>query len=319
MSMFASLLAASLFAVTPELTLENTSIVSYDEVRHWTDFNRFRVDLSLSHQQYSNFSAKLIVDNQTRYVERPSSLVNKTLIYRGYLQYSGQTHFWTIGRQRIPFGVGRVWNPIDVFDPIDFQSKEPEERRGTEAIHYEYAVSRLANFDLTGANEKLAARLKGYLEVADLALVAVWDDENDRDIIGWEVEGEIGETGIEVRSEGGSFHDRLRHERYTEFILGAEYGFANSLTILGEYKYNDESQFDYMAGQLSYQFSMLWSGQVLGIVNLDDHSAFITPTFNYSAADEITISGGALIYHGGSDDVFGSQADQVFLRLFVHF
>ncbi|MEN8257999.1 MAG: hypothetical protein ABFS09_09080 [Thermodesulfobacteriota bacterium] len=319
MSMFVSLLAASLFAVTPELTLENTNIASYDEVRHWTDFNRFRVDLSLVHQQYENFSAKLIVDNESRYVERPSSLVNKTLIYRGYLQYRGQTHFWTIGRQRIPFGVGRVWNPIDVFDPIDFQAKETGERRGTEAVHYEYAVSRLANLDLTGSREKLAARLKGYLEVADLALLAVWDDENDRDIIGWELEGEIGETGLEVRSEGGSFHDRLDHERYTEFIFGAEYGFANSLTILAEYRYNDESQLDYLAGQFSYQFSMLWSSQILGVVNLDDHGTFISPSFNYSAADEIILNAGALIYHGGNDDEFGIQADQLFLRLFIHF
>jgi hypothetical protein len=317
--MLASLLAAALFAVTPELALENTNIASYDDVQHWADYNRFRVDLSLNHQQYANFSGKLILDNENRYVERPGSLVNNTLIYRGYLQYHGETHLWTIGRQRIPFGVGRVWNPIDVFDPIDFQAKETAERRGTEAIHYEYAISQLANVDLTGAKEKMAARLKGYLEGADLALVAVWDDDNDRDIIGWELQGEIGQTGIEVRSEGGSFHDRMRHERYSEFIVGAEYGFSNSLTILSEYKYNDESHLDYLAGQLAYQFSMLWSGQVLAIINLDDHSTFITPTFSYSAADEITISGGALIYHGGSAEEFGSQADQYFLRLFIHF
>lgn len=319
MTIWASLLAASLFGVSPELVLENTNIVSYDDVQHWCDYNRLRVDVSLSKPQYENFAAKLIVDNENRYVERPSSLVNKTLIYRGYLQYRGQTHLWTIGRQRIPFGVGRIWNPVDVFDPIDFQAKEMDERRGTEAIHYEYALGQLANLDLTGAKEKLAARLKGYLEVADLALVTVWDDDNDRDMIGWEMAGEIGETGLEVRSEGGSFHDRRRHARYTEFIVGAEYGFSNSLTVLGEYKYNDDNQLDYLAAQLSYQFSMLWSGQVLGIVNLDDHGSFITPTFNYSAADEITINGGALIYHGGSDDEFGSQADQVFLRLFIHF
>ncbi|MBU0681803.1 MAG: hypothetical protein KKD73_10325 [Proteobacteria bacterium] len=319
MTMLASLLAAAWLAVTPELALENTNIVSYDEEQHWADYNRFRGDLSLNHQQYANFSGKLIVDNENRYGEQPSSLVNKTLIHRGYLQYRGETHLWTIGRQRIPFGVGRVWNPIDVFDPIDFQAKETDERRGTEAIHYEYAISQLANVDLTGAKQKMAARLKGFLEVADLALVTVWDDANDRDIIGWEMQGEIGQTGIEVRSEGGSFHDRVRHERTSEFIVGAEYGFANSLTLLGEYKYNDESQLDYGAVSLAYQFSMLWSGQVLGIINLDDHSSFITPTFSYSAADEITVSGGALIYHGNATDDFGSQPDQLYLRLFIHF
>lgn len=319
MTMLASILAASLFGVTPVLGLENTNIVSYDEEQRVADYNRLRLDLALTHPEYSKFSVKLIIDNETRYVEKPRDLINKTIIYRGYLQYSGETHLWTIGRQRIPFGVGRIWNPIDVFDPIDFQAKETDERHGTEAIHYEYAISSLANLDLTGAKGQMAARLKGYLEVADMALVAVWDDENKRDIIGWEIAGEIAETGLEVRSEGGSFYDRLRHERYCEFIVGAEYGFANSLTILGEYKYNDDTHINYGAALFSYQFSMLWSAQVMGIVNLDDHGRFISPTFNYSAADEITVSGGALFYDGDEEDEFGTQADQVFFRLFIHF
>ncbi|MDR9502613.1 MAG: hypothetical protein RI601_12525 [Desulfurivibrionaceae bacterium] len=319
MSILTSIVAAALLGITPDLALENTNIVSYDEAQHWADYNRFRVDLSLSHARSANFSAKLIVDNETRSTEHPSSLRNKSLIYRGYLQYRGATHFWTVGRQRVPFGVGRVWNPVDVFDPIDFQARETAERRGTEAIHYEYAVSALANLDLTAAKGRLAARLKGYLEVADVALVVVHDDDDDRDMIGWEMQGEIGATGIEVRSEGGSFYDRRAHESFTEFLVGAEYGWVNSLTLLGEYKYNDDSKIDYGALQLSYQFSMLWSGQLLGVLNLDDQSSFLSPSLNYSAADDITLHLGALIYHGTSQDEFGSQADQLFARLFIHF
>ena len=319
MSILTSILATALFGITPDLALENTNIVSYDDTHHWADYNRFRVDLSLSHVKHAAFSAKLIVDNETYYSEQPASLRNKSLIHRGYLQYRGATHFWTVGRQRVPFGVGRVWNPVDVFDPIDFQARETAERRGTEAIHYEYAVSALANLDLTAAKGRLAARLKGYLEVADVALVAVHDDDEDRDVIGWEMQGEIAATGIEVRSEGGSFYDRRAHERFTEFLVGAEYGWVNSLTLLGEYKYNDDSKIDYGALQLSYQFSMLWSGRLLGVLNLDDQSSFIPPSLHYSASDEITVQLGALIYHGTSRDEFGSQADQLFARLFIHF
>jgi hypothetical protein len=319
MSILPSILAAALFGIAPDLALENTNIVSYDETQHWADYNRFRVDLSLSHARHAAFSARLIVDNETYYSEHPASLRNTSLIHRGYLQYRGATHFWTVGRQRVPFGVGRVWNPVDVFDPIDFQARETAERRGTEAIHYEYAVSALANLDLTAAKGRLAARLKGYLEVADVALVAVHDDDDDRDMIGWEMQGEIAATGIEVRSEGGSFYDGRVHERFTEFLVGAEYGWANSLTLLGEYKYNDDSKIDYGALELSYQFSMLWSGRLLGVLNLDDQSSFISPSLSYSAADEITVQLGALIYHGTSQDEFGNQADQLFARLFIHF
>lgn len=319
MSILTSILATALFGITPDLALENTNIISYDETRHWADYNRFRVDLSLTHTRYANFSAKLIFDNETRYVEQPASLRNKSLIYRGYLQYRGATHFWTVGRQRVAFGVGRIWNPVDVFDPINFEARETAERRGTEAIHYEYAVGALANLDLTAAKGRLAARIKGYLEVADVALVAVHDDDDDRDMIGWEMQGEIGTTGIEVRSEGGSFYDRRLHERCLEFLVGAEYGWANSLSLLGEYKYNDDSKIDYGAVQLSYQFSMLWSGQLLAVLNLDDQSSFISPSLHYSAADEITVQLGALIYHGTRQNEFGSRADQLFARFFIHF
>ncbi|HIJ79654.1 MAG: hypothetical protein OEY01_13035 [Desulfobulbaceae bacterium] len=318
-------LPRSLMAVLPLLGwpldygLENNNILSYDQAQQGKDYNRLRLESTVRPQDNPALVGRLIIDNESSYQYLQRSLVNETSIYRAYLEYRGEKHFWVAGRQRVPFGVGRVWNPVDVFNPIDSFSIETAERKGTEALRYEYAVSDLANFDLTVAKEKSAARIKGFMRHADLALLAVYDNENDRDLIGYEAAGELLDTGIELRSEGGRFHDRRRGGCFTEFILGAEYGFANSFSLLGEYRYNDESKVDYWATSLGYQATPLLALRLLNIVNLDDHSHFTTPSFVYSLSDEMSLACGALFYDGGKDDEFGGVSDRYFLNWYVHF
>ncbi|NOQ46037.1 MAG: hypothetical protein GQ559_05115, partial [Desulfobulbaceae bacterium] len=226
--------------------------------------------------------------------------------------------FWSVGKQRIPLGVGRIWNPIDVFNPIDSEAIETDERIGTDSIRYEYAMSDLSNIDATVAQGKGEMRVKGFFEYADVGMVGLWDEDADQDIIGWELEGQLLETGIELRSEGGSFHYRGTGERHTEFIVGAEYGFANSLTLLGEYNYSDETKIDYIGAQANYQPAMLWFCNLLVVTNLDDNSSFVAPSVEYSLSDEMTISAGAFFYYGGDDDEFGLVPNRYYLRWFVH-
>lgn len=299
--------------------IENTNILSYDEATDTHDFNRLRLQGTLEHKGYEALLARVIIDNQTRYSSQQNHIENTINVYRAYFEYAGEKHFMVLGRQRVPFGVGRIWNPIDVFNPINSFSLETAERKGTDAWRYEYAMSDLSNFDITVSQKKIAARVKGFLHSADLALVGVVDSENDQDIIGYEAAGELLETNIELRSEGGSFHDRNTGTRHTEFIVGADYGFRNSFTILGEYKYNDESKTDYFATSLSYQPSPLIVLTLLHITQLKDLSFFTAPAIEYSLRDDMTLRGGAFFYNGADTDEFGSVPDSYYLNFFVHF
>jgi hypothetical protein len=319
MTGFANVLLAGLLNFSSDFALENTNIFAYQQQLYTVDYNRTRADLALQHNEYTDLAARLIVDNETLYTANPDSLQNKTSIYRAYCQYRGKSHFWSLGKQRIPLGVGRIWNPIDVFNPVDAEAIEPEEREGTDAVRYEYATGELSNLDITLAEGKGAVRIKGYLNYADVGLVGLWDDDESQDIIGWELEGEIGDTGIELRSEGGRFHDRASKENHTEFIVGAEYGFVGSLTLLGEYYYSDETAVNHFAVQAGYQPAMLWTCSLLILTNIDDHSGFVAPSIEYSLSDEMTLSGGAFIYSGDNEDEFGSVPDRFYLRWFVHF
>lgn len=305
--------------IVPNLAIENTNIGGYEELHHGIDYNRLRAELSLEHETYLNWIGRLIVDNETLYTSEHHSLQSKSSIYRGYLQYRGVTHFWSVGKQRIPLGVGRIWNPIDAFNPIDSEAIETDERAGTNSVRYEYAISELANIDATIAEGKGAVQVKGYLNYADVGLVGLWDEDEHQDIFGWEIEGELPNTGIELRSEGGSFHNRSTGERHTEFILGAEYGFANSLTLLTEYNYSDETKIGYLAGLASYQLSMLWFCNLLVLNNLDDQSGYVAPSLEYSLSDDMSLSAGAFVYYGNASDEFGQEPDRYYLSWFVHF
>ena len=301
------------------LGIENNNIFSYSENIGTIDLNRLRLEGNIQHQEFEPFLAKIIVDNQTEYTHNLNNTTNDTRIYRAYLDYTGEQHRLVFGRQRIPFGVGRIWNPIDIFNPIDSFSIESSEREGTEALHYEYAMSDLSNLEMTLSQGKNAIKVKGFLKYADLALVAVLDDENDRDILGYEAEGELFATGLELRSEGGSFHDRTTGERYLEFIVGAEYGLQNSLTILAEYRYDGETTRDYLATSMSYQATSLLTLSLLNITQLRDLSYFVAPAVVYSLGDEMSLSGGALFYEGDITAEFGLLQDSYYLNFYFHF
>jgi len=319
MNSLINLLVAGILGITPNLALENTNIISYQEINHTTDFNRLRADLSLDHSETPNLFAKLIVDNKTEYLTTPKHLENNTSVYRAYLQYRGDTHFWTIGKQRIPLGVGRIWNPIDTFNPIKIEQIEPSQRQGITAIRYEYAHNQFSIVDAVLANQQGAIRFKTNLQQIDIGLVATWDTETDLDILGWEIEGELLQTGIEFRSEGGSFHNSKTDDQYISYIIGAEYGFSNSINLLTEYHYAGDIKTSNLAGQISFQPAMLWRYSCLLVTNLDDNSGFINPTIEYSLSDDMTISTGAFIYNGNNDSEFSSVVNRYYLRIFVHF
>ncbi len=303
--------------LSANLSLENTAIFAYSADTHGNCHDRLRADLDLQQKNFSALLLKLVLDNTTDYARTTNNLHNNSSIYRAYIQSRAAKHLWSLGKQRIPLGVGRVWNPIDIFNPIDNQQIEPDERTGTESIRYEYAINELSNLDATIAKDQAALRIKGYLDSADVALVGLWDESSERDIFGWELEGELLDSGIELRTEGGSFGNHGTDERSTQFILGAEYGFTNSLNLLAEYKFSDDGTDDYLALMTSYQPQVLWSCRLLLVTNLADASYFVAPTLEYSLSDEMTLSAGAFIY--SSDGEFASQEDRYYLTWFAHF
>lgn len=305
--------------IESKFDIENTNIIIKKEYDDSLDYNRLRFYGTLESENLENFLFHFIVDNENNYNLSKNNKENKSKIYRAYLKYADSKNLLIIGKQRVPFGVGKIWNPIDVFNPIVSTSIESDERKGTDAIRYEYAINSLSNIDITLSEEKFATRAKGYLEFADMALVFVKDEDKKRDIYGYEIQGELFESGVELRSEGGYFSPQYEKE-YFEGIFGAEYGLENSLTLLGEYKYNSDTNVNYLASSLSYTFTPLLSGSFLAIQNLEDKSIFYSPRFEYSLSDESILSIGAN-FNSDKNSVkeFNKENNSFFARFFINF
>lgn len=300
-------------------SLENTNLLGYGTSGDWRDFNRLRYNGQLNHTNYPNLYVSVSADFKVDYATTNHSLQTDFSLYRANLNYQGEKTLLIIGRQRIPFGVGRIWNPIDIFNPIISTSVEPDEREGSDALHAEYSIRDLAIIDATVAEDKAALRAKGYLEYADCALVGVYDGDKNQLILGWELEGELPATGLELRSEGGFFYDQDTEETWGSGILGAEYGFTNSLNILAEYLYDGERKNNEAGLTVSYQLNMLTQLTCLFIANLDDESKFLSPAINYSLSDEMTLTLSFFLYSGDKGTLYGGGEDAVVLNWFAHF
>ena len=311
------LLLAGWLALQPQLDLENSLIAGYDQHHHFSAYNRLRAELGLESTQWPNLYSFVSLNNESLYRSHPHDTSNEPSVHRAMVQYRGTRHYWSLGRQRVPLGVGRIWNPIDLFNPVNNQAIEMEERPGTDSLRYEYSLAELAQYDMTVAENQAAVRLKGFWHQVDLAMVGLRDTDQDLTIIGWEMAGQLLDTGVEMRSEGGRFHQHGHTS--SQFIIGGEYGFRNSLNLLGEYLFTDSEQGDSLALQSGYQLSMLSYGSLLWLCNLADSSGFLAPRLEYSLSDEQLISCGAFIYYGAQPSLYGEQPDRYFINWFIHF
>jgi hypothetical protein len=309
----------TLFGVQGDFGVEDTLITSYQEESHAEMHNRLRGEATFELVQQPGFLSTLIIDYNASYESQPDSVTGRTSIYRGYIGYDADRYRVILGKQRVPLGVGRIWNPIDIFNPINVEAIEMAERPGTECVRLEWQMGDLSNLDMTLARDKGEVRAKSYLGMADAALVVLIDNDADLDIVGWELEGELFDTGVELRSEGGYFHDRSRHESYFTTIVGAEYGFQNSLNVLVEYKYDDDTKLDYGGSIMRYQAGMLWGFGLVSLLNMDDGSYFLAPSVEYSLGDDMTLSAGCFIYGGSSTSEYGLVADRYYSRFYIHF
>ena len=261
---------------------------------------------------------------------------NRLRLYRLYGEYTNDRHMVTAGLMRVSFGVGRIWTPVDFFNPLNSFSIETTERDGVFGLQYAYALSNLSSLQLVTAQNrdgeaKSALRLKGYLPFGDTAVLAY--NSPSMDFIGYEFDARVGETDLAFRSEGGRYHDKTLDESYIKYILGADYGWENSLMILVEYLYNglpaaslltlpevnahqDEHYLGIMA---TYQPTPLWSLAATVIRNLDDASAFLSPSAVYSLSDESTLTLGLIAFSGEAESEFGAVPDTYYLSWYYHF
>lgn len=221
----------------------------------------------------------------------------------------------TIGRQRISWGTGRVWNPTDLFNPINPATYYKIEKDGADAISGMFRLGNFTDLNLVfNFQEKLkdsnyGFRFRSNVNEFDFSFMGGHFDENL--VIGGDFAGNLFDAGI--RGEGIIYPNG-----YTKFILGIDYQFTPELYSLIEYQYNgegitDKNQYDLyrlMIGDIInlsrnyihissvYQYTPLLIFTFSNNTNLNDLSGYLSLVGNYSLDDNFYINFGLQLFYG---------------------
>ncbi len=172
------------------------------------------------------------------YFER-GAVYGRHRLYRAAVTLTRGNVDLKLGRQRIAWGTGRFWSPLDILNPVNPLALEREERVGVDAALLEAKLGPLSRASLVYApapdrgSPSRAVQWHGNAAGVDTSLVV--GRLLGLDIVGMDVASQIGDAGI--RGEAARFRPSAG-PAFNRLMVGADYAFANGLTMSAELYYN---------------------------------------------------------------------------------
>lgn len=218
---------------------------------------------------YSDYNELVDLSKEGHYDE---DLLYRAKVHRAFLKLVLGDFTLTVGKQQIRFGSGRLWNPLDILNPISPLSLEGhEEQKGTDAVRAEYFLNEYTVFsliydqkrtgdrdrvsDLEQKNASYIGRFKTSVfetEIAALGGRLLRKDVGGIDISTILFKGTL--RGSALKSKPDEYNS------YIQASAGYEYNFSSGLYFLMEYFYNQNGM--NFNDPLKYAFI---SSQMLGI------------------------------------------------------
>ncbi len=270
----------------------------------------------------------------------PVSEKNFTLSHfvdRFYLRHALRKADITIGRQRISWGTGRIWNPTDLFNPINPANFDKIEKDGADAVSARYYLGNFTDLEIVynavdEFNESnYGARFRTNFKDYDFSIMGGYFDR--RVGVGLDFAGNLFEAGF--RGEGiiSADKDDL-NSNFVKYILGLDYQFTPELYGLIEYHFNGEGK----TNKLNYELNRLISGEILNLnqnyiflqttyqihpllnsasslnLNLNDGSGFFSGSLTYSLSEDWYLNLGALLPYGDIFEEYWFYPTSVYLK-----
>jgi hypothetical protein len=244
----------------------------------------------------------------------------------------------SVGRQRVSWGTGRIWNPTDLFNPINPTSFAKVEKDGVDAATIKFILGSFTDltvvinprkdFQRSNYGGRFRTNIAGY----DFSVVSGWFD--DRPVFGFDWAGSMLDAGVRgeaIVSGKGS----TARPRYTKFILGIDNQFTREAYALAEYHYNgagNKNVADYdlsallqgktlnlgkqfFALQASYLIHPLVTATAGYTASITDGSGFVAISTSYSAGEHVTLSAGGQVFHGDRFAEYWYYPSSLYLRL----
>ena len=278
--------------------------------------NRFRTFLDINEKFSDEYdiNIKFIIDANTYHHD-----INKTIIgdeydddisiYRGYIEYIDDYHQIGIGWQNIPIGIGTLYSPLNIFNPLDATSIEIKERSALNVAKYEYAINELSSFLFVCNEDITTIRLKYFIGSVDVGLIGMkntQDDKNEK-ILGYEFEARLFESSWDLKSEAMIIKDNNTTEQ--KIMIGLNYGYGD-FALSSEYFYDSLSQSDEIAANIFYQINGYWNITFTDIYYIDTKVDFTIASIGYSLSDNHSLKLGAVI---------GNDNDSYFIQLILNY
>ncbi|WP_445735622.1 hypothetical protein [Mariniflexile sp.] len=256
-----------------------------------------------------------IIDLSANIVEKKDALLNTTLD-RFWVQWQGTSWQVTLGRQRVNWGVDRIFNPNDIFNAYSFIDFDYEERPGSDALRIQYFKDTDYTLDMAvkitdDPDELIAAALYKFNKWNyDIQLLG---GVYKRDIVagaGWA--GNIKNAGLKTEFSYFRNYQNFAGDPGT-FIssVSVDYALPNSLYLYGAYFYNSAganqnaienlvsinldvknlSPFTHnFFAQLSYEFSAITNVAMNILYSPADNAVFINPSLNIIMGEQFDLS-----------------------------
>jgi hypothetical protein len=160
-------------------------------------------------------------------------------LYRAWATLSVRNVDLRIGRQRIAWGTGRFWSPLDIVNPVEPLALEREERPGVDAVLVEAKLGPVSRLSAVyaprrdGAAADRAAQWHGNVAGIDFSWMA--GRLAGQAVLGMDVATQLGQAGLRAEATSQRLQGRASFRR---LMLGLDYAFANTLTLSAEGFYN---------------------------------------------------------------------------------
>lgn len=303
--------------VTPSLGIE----FQYDNELLVGDYLRtpqYRLEAALPRRTYWNLEDVYATGED--YVARHR-------IRRANLTFSRGDTDLRVGRQRIAWGNGRFWSPLDVLNPFSPVTLDPGEREGVDAVLLEQKRSAVSRWSLAYAPARTTAghalaQWHGNANGIDYSVVG--GRLAGGGMLGADVTAEIRGAGVRAEWAVGRPQVSPRHQR---LMLGWDYAFANTLTLTAEFYYDGSgsrsaASYDvaglaagrrqtlatrYLGLYASYELTPLLKSTNWLVANIDDGSIYLSPRLTYSLRGDVDLAIGAQLHAGSARSEFGSR------------
>ena len=198
---------------------------------------------------YSNYNDML---HLTRDIHYDDDILYRAKVHRAYMKLSVKSLTVTAGRQLVRFGSGRLWNPLDIMNPLSPLSLEgAEDQKGTDALRTEFFFNEYTVLSLVLSQNReydrgeMSEWSSGNTSAVGRFKTSILPLETEIAVIGGRlIRKNLGGADISTIIMGGTLRGSWiylapdDYRSYTQGSAGYEYNFRCGLYVLMEYFYN---------------------------------------------------------------------------------